>query len=1133
MDLQNNINNNKSYILITADLYLNIIDGSSIWWSNLINTLILDGKNIIYLSNYKITNDLNIKNLENIENVQIINPYQDKLNGNEIKHLIEEYNINLSIEKIIIKSNELLDVLDLNWNLLDKCSIYSLNIHLENIIKLSNKFNELWCQSEKLKELYVSNGIEENKIQITHPIAFKYNFEILERTDDEIRLIYVGTIRDEENILDIIEEYKKIKELKPEVVLTICYGKITGTNEFKEKVNLLMKENIDGLKWKHNLTHKECCYQIACSDIGICWKKNEYVEESLKEKEYNLYGIKIVYDLNKFLGSKINVLMIIGDINTSNASSIQVKSLVKNFSTNINIFFYICNTTINLDSIDEYSNYKKINESDKIIYLTNEIKTIDETENLIANNKFDLIFAWSNPYISSTLATYLGTKYNIPFILRLGDFYISKYEPSNKKLYEYIKANTIIVPNEILALKLINFYGNESYKKIQIISQHFEEITYIKNTTNNDTNNDKINIIHTGNMYLERKIDNFIKAFSKIDNELINKTNIIFIGCHDKLDDDIKLSKELNVSCNFDLCYKFIDWSFPFSLKYEEIRKIILDKDILIHIEYIEEDNHFLSFKLIDYLSYNKPIITITQKYSPNYYLAKKCGFCVADIQCEQDIIQSITSIINDPTKYIPDNNIINEYNVNNIVKIWENIIKNEMMNNKNYSFINLLKNNTYNKIKLNEWLNEMELNSYQNNNKTFKKYESIYTIYVLTTPFSNNLIHTINNLNYIGYKYKIILNDSELDGLNYILNNCETKYFFRLDDDFILIKKSIEYMVNIMESNVNNDNKTACMIFRLYDPNFGYKFKVNIDCYGRYGIKIHNTVICKKFLYDCNYNSDLFYNNLQNNGYKIINYREWENNNGMIVGFHDLFYNSLTVFLIFVKLSYKYLNFKQDEDIFIEYLNKYFKTRKEIINCLTDFSNKYNINVDILNTAFLDIEYCKTTIINKEYLKLNKNWLENDNNYEFNSEKYDDFNFYDYYKIAGIIYGIKNKYLYTDDSLNEFKIYHDNLFFNNKEQNDILIILNDINIYNDNIKHIYDINKNKNIKLYSIKPIVTIIKYNLHDLIKIQNINELINLIINNEFAKIHIDNNIDENLKKLIKNKLKNNTTIDFIFY
>ena len=58
---------------------------------------------------------------------------------------------------------------------------------------------------------------------------------------------------------------------------------------------------LNGITFKHNLSHKDACYEIATSDIGICWRKNGWGdngEVSTKVKEYELYGLLLIDNFN-------------------------------------------------------------------------------------------------------------------------------------------------------------------------------------------------------------------------------------------------------------------------------------------------------------------------------------------------------------------------------------------------------------------------------------------------------------------------------------------------------------------------------------------------------------------------------------------------------------------------------------------------------------------------------------------------------------------------------------------------------------------------------------------------------------------------------------------------------------------
>ena len=274
-------------ILINTHSNLNITAGDTIMISNIMNIMMKNGNHITLLTEFD-CND-NFKNNLEMTKYTIV-----KQNSNELISYMDSNNS--KYEMIFIRNHNILNDL-VNKSYLNKISLYGLDIHLESICKMNNRFKCLITQSEQLKNLYIKNGIVEDKIEIVEPIAMKYNFELPERNDGEIRLIYCGTLRDEENILEIIEEFQKIHEERPEVVLKIIYGKIHGNREFTQKVNEYIKNGVNGITFKHNLSHRDACYEIATSDIGICWRKNGWGdngEVSTKVKEYEMYGLIII-----------------------------------------------------------------------------------------------------------------------------------------------------------------------------------------------------------------------------------------------------------------------------------------------------------------------------------------------------------------------------------------------------------------------------------------------------------------------------------------------------------------------------------------------------------------------------------------------------------------------------------------------------------------------------------------------------------------------------------------------------------------------------------------------------------------------------------------------------------------------
>jgi glycosyltransferase involved in cell wall biosynthesis len=289
-----NYNPNKGKVLINTHSNLNYQAGDVIYISNLINILTKQNIKVLLTSKYDIGKNF----MRNIDNQKLLEV--KKINFNELVNFIDKRERKLGL--IIIRNHIILDRLK-NQQWLEKTILYGLDIHLEGIKKIEN-YKRIWVQSEDIKKQYIENGIKEEKLEVIEPLVYKYDFNLPERNDNEIHLIYAGTLRDEENILEILEEFKKIHEERPDVKLKIVYGKIMGNKDFQNKIKKHIEEGIKGCEFKYNLSHRDTCYEIATSDIGICWRKKGWGENgeiSTKVKEYKMYELEIY---NKIISIK-------------------------------------------------------------------------------------------------------------------------------------------------------------------------------------------------------------------------------------------------------------------------------------------------------------------------------------------------------------------------------------------------------------------------------------------------------------------------------------------------------------------------------------------------------------------------------------------------------------------------------------------------------------------------------------------------------------------------------------------------------------------------------------------------------------------------------------------------------------
>lgn len=424
-----------SNILINTHSNLNLIAGDTIMLMNYMNYLMENNNNITVISTYNI--DINIlkRNLY-YTTYKIINPI-NKFTNEELIDIIDKnadlYNI------IFIRNHNIIELLN-NKPYISNIVLYGLYIHLDNIKKI-NDYKEIITQSKKIKDMYIKNGINGNKIRIIEPLIPKYNLKLPNRTDNEIRLIYIGTLRDNENIIEIIDEFKKIRSERADIVLEIVYGKIHGYGEFMDKIKKIINDGVEGITFLNNLSHKQACYKIATSDIGICWRKdglNDNGEVSTKMKEYELYGLNIITNNIKYtnirpciyFNNRIDFKNIIKILRKNEYYNLDFSDYKIIYLANTGIFKNTSGYTIRTDNILNIVNNKHktvcfikpteqpshaqiyFNNNNIYIYANNYIKYIDILDDFIKKYNIQIIWSASN-YFNGNLSSVLSKKNNI------------------------------------------------------------------------------------------------------------------------------------------------------------------------------------------------------------------------------------------------------------------------------------------------------------------------------------------------------------------------------------------------------------------------------------------------------------------------------------------------------------------------------------------------------------------------------------------------------------------------------------------------------------------------------------------------------------------------------------------------
>ena len=227
--------------------------------------------------------------------------------------------------------------------------------------------------------------------------------------------------------------------------------------------------------------------------------------------------------------------------------------------------------------------------------------------------KPDILFC-TFPVPSNAFVTYkLWKKFNIPFVVDFRDAWVDDpYTefPSifHKKYHKYYenkilkKASRVIVYAEPLKEILEEKY-NHLKNKIDVITNGFDPEDFNNLTPKKRLNKGKVRLVYSGSVYIDRRENfvYFIKAINLLEQEILSKLEIIFVGDKlfwaDKLVNDFGLSKTI---------------SFTGYLNHSEALSYLLSADAsLMFLK--PGDRVALTGKIFEYLAVGLPIIACVE----------------------------------------------------------------------------------------------------------------------------------------------------------------------------------------------------------------------------------------------------------------------------------------------------------------------------------------------------------------------------------------------------------------------------------------------------------------------------------------------------------------------------------------
>ena len=371
---------NKS-IIILVDYSLDKMYSRTISLITTINNFIKNDNNVTLLSNStypsnfieSLDDGCKFVNMETIKNIKFLN-----------------YELIITMSK-----KSMLHLIKKEY--LYKTVIFEFNNCLETLQKLDNEYCLFVIKSSKIRNYYVSNNINPDKILVQKILIDNYDLNIEKRGTDK-KLIYCGTLKESECIIDIIKEFKTLKKYRPTFSLTIVYGKIEGSKKFKETIKKLIK-NTKEVTFKYNLKHKEACMEIAMSNIGLNF--NLDVKESRKLKEYKKYNLDICY-------GKVTILCLLNNINDIDNLKNSIERQNYPFIKPVILLNKVYSEVI------EFSNYYKIDKYDNEslgLMLNTSLNKIDNQSKFVS--KFDSDDIYCENYLSEQIKSLIDNKCDV------------------------------------------------------------------------------------------------------------------------------------------------------------------------------------------------------------------------------------------------------------------------------------------------------------------------------------------------------------------------------------------------------------------------------------------------------------------------------------------------------------------------------------------------------------------------------------------------------------------------------------------------------------------------------------------------------------------------------------------------
>lgn len=307
-------------ILVYADVNLNLIDGSAIWVTSLVEMLTQEQDIVVYLLlKTPLTRDIVVKNLLNKTNVRLLDPWdksglrigrKKSLTPGEIGGVIKTIAREREIDLIIARGLEVCANIIQFPELASKTWAYVAGIEhikenpmdLERLRQISAGADRMLCQTEQIKGFIkeMADGVECTLLPPMIPSGTRPSSFVRQGK----RLIYSGKFSPAYCIIEQLTAFEEIARKHTEALMYVAGDKFNSDPRyprFKEDVTKMLTRT-PGVHWFNGLPRHEVQKQITGSDLALSLRVPEMdysLEMSTKVLEYSNCGKPAILNRNE------------------------------------------------------------------------------------------------------------------------------------------------------------------------------------------------------------------------------------------------------------------------------------------------------------------------------------------------------------------------------------------------------------------------------------------------------------------------------------------------------------------------------------------------------------------------------------------------------------------------------------------------------------------------------------------------------------------------------------------------------------------------------------------------------------------------------------------------------------------